>query len=195
MIAWLKDNSEVKNFIKGPLFRVKVPLSIDRDKRTLVSLTLFSNGKKGTILRYLIGKLLWDELNLVEKELLWQFPDSTKFPIYQILLSIKIVGKRTTRENYNKVAPFFQQRPITRENYLSMKHQIVCLIRKDEKRLPKGPKFSGYCKGHRDHGSIGTEREYYSQEYTDTVCDREEIFLSFLTIKDYRQGYILLMKA
>jgi hypothetical protein len=192
MIIKVKNYSEGLKILRSTRYsKFKVNLSIDREKGLRKDLVLLSSGGRTTVIRYLIGKLLWDELTNKEKELLYSLPESLKFPYFQILKSLNNTEKSLVRKRYNSIAYIFKLKEITRQQYLSIKGQCLILLYEEERILPKVTKFSGYVKSHKDHGTLGEEREYLSEEFS-PVIDLESILYSFLTVGEFPFKEILL---
>lgn len=167
-----------------------IPIYIDRENGISESYLFFSKGKKGALVDYLVGKLLWDELTKLEAEILILLPESTKYPVFSILKSIQSIGKKLTRERFNLHAPKLGLATYTRQQYLSINGQSTFLLKRVKRIYSKSPKYSGYCKGYKDHGSLGTERYYYP-EFDVPKIDKEQILDFFLTVEEFPQGYIL----
>jgi hypothetical protein len=149
-------------------------------------LVFLSRGRKSTLTRYLLGKLLWDNLSILEKDIMFTIPEFLKYPYYQILKSLIYTSKKVVRDRYNNIAPIFKLKTITRQQYLSIKGQFFSTFYEEEKRLPKTRKYSGYTKHHLDHGSIGEEKFYFSEEFA--PVDYESILFTFLTVGEFPFG-------
>jgi len=129
--------------------------------------------------------LFWDELTELERDILFYLPEVTQFPQLQILQSIQRVGKVATRRRYNQICTRFKLPTITRQQYLSITKQSTFLFLGIERKLPKGPKYSGYTKHYRDQGSLGSgDREFYLPEIDPLPLIDEEEFLHLLTVGD-----------
>lgn len=192
MFIEISNRSVVRHHIpRQGIHEFYVPINIDRTNGVSEFWLFFSKGKKSTLIDYLIGKLLWDELSKLEAEILLLLPESTKFPFYNILKSIKVRGKKLTRERYNIAAPKLGQSTFTRQQYLSLSGQSIFLLLRIKRTYPKTAKYSGYVKGYRDHGTLRLDKvEIYPdpERYSINV---EEILDLLLTVEEFPQGYIL----
>lgn len=188
--------SEVKTSFRGPLFRYPIALGIDRNKGTLMRWIVLSNGKQSTLNRYLFGKWLWDELNQEEWRIFCSLPVITKdLAIYLSLKAqILVKSKKLIRKRLEIISSLLGLTFVTRRQYLSIKGQCVWFFRKESINLKKTPKYSGYTKHHRDHGSLGPEREENFPELVGSVRnDSEEFILHYLIVGELPSigGYVV----
>jgi hypothetical protein len=162
-------------------------IEIDHEKAVLRRWIVFSQGKRSVLLRYLFGKLLWDELNSFEKRVLFSLPEVTND--LTIFLSLKALNlgtsKRDLRSRLEK-SPFPELKFISRQQYLSIKGRVQFFFKFEEINLRKTRKFSGYTKHHKDKGSLGTEREFYFSELLDPYENvSEDVLLTYLSVGSF----------
>lgn len=176
--------SEAFASFKGPLINYYVVRSIDREKGLLRRWTVFSQGKRSVLVKYLFGKLLWDELNSFEKLVFWTLTEITQERTIYLSLKALILGcsKRDLRRRLEK-SPFEELRYITRQQYLSIKGRVNFFFLEETVTLRSVPKFTGYTKHHKDKGSLGPQRYENISEVLDPISDiSEEILLEYLTV-------------
>lgn len=176
--------SEVLTSFRGPLIQYPVVQYINREKGTLRRWIVFSQGKRSTLVRYLFAKLLWDELNSLERRVFFSLNEVTKDTT--MFLSLKAlnlgVPKSLLRERL-KNSPFPELKYISRQQYISVKGRVNFFLKEEEINLRKTPKFSGYTKHHNDKGSLGTERDSYISEILEPFENiDEEVILEYLTV-------------
>jgi len=176
--------SEVYTSFRGPLIQYQLVKSIDRETGLLRRWTVFSQGKRSTLVRYLFGKLLWDELNSFEIKVFFHLSEVVNDKT--IFLSLKAlnygISKSTLRKRLSH-AETLGLWNITRQQYLSIKGRVNFFFLEETVNLRKVTKFSGYTKHHKDKGSLGIEREYYFSEILDPLYDiSDEILLSYLIV-------------
>lgn len=175
--------SEVLTSFRGPLIEFPIVKSINREKGTLRRWIVFSQGKRSTLVKYLFGKLLWDELNSFEQSVFWHLREITEDRT--IWLSLKAlsldVSKRNLRRRLEK-GMFLGFNFISRQQYLTIKGRVNFFFLEEEIILRKTPKYSGYTKHYKDKGSLRPEREFLS-EVLEPVSDiSDEIMLTYLTV-------------
>lgn len=185
VIKTVSRRSEVFTSFRGPLIQFPIVRSIDRNTGILRRWIVFSQGKRSTLVRYLWGKFLWDELNRLEALIFWSLDEITKdTSIYLSLKAINTCGtpKRLVRKRLESGA-FLGFTFISRQQYLSIKGRVNYFFLEETITLQKTPKYSGYTKHYKDKGSLGKERDYYISEILDPIDNvSEEIRLSFLTV-------------
>lgn len=179
--------SEVLTSFRGPLIQYPVVQYINREKGTLRRWIVFSQGKRSTLVKYLFAKLLWDELNSLERKVFFSLNEVTKD--VTIFLSLKALNlgtpKSLLRERL-RTSPFSELKYISRQQYISVKGRVNFFLKEEEINLRKTPKFSGYTKHHNDKGSLGLERDYYISEILEPFESvSEEIILQYLTVGSF----------
>lgn len=172
---------------KGPLIQFQIVKSIDRNKGFIRRWTVFSNGKRSTLVRLLFGKLLWDELNRKESDVFWNLSEiTTNLTIYLSLKALALgVDKRLLRERLEKGEKLFSLDFISRQQYLTLKGRSNNFFIEETVSLRRTPKFSGYTKHHKDKGSLGTRRDDYVSEILEPIRDvseKETVIFRFLSI-------------
>lgn len=171
----------------GPLFQYFIVKSIDRNTGLLRRWAVFSNGKRPTLVRFLFGKWLWDELKESEMNMFWHLSEITddftinsSFRARKFGISKKDIRKRL--EQFNKLysLEFF----ITRQQYLTLKGRGNWFFKEETVSLRKVPKYSGYTKHYKDKGTLGTQREYYLSENEESFVDvnKSSLLFEFLTV-------------
>lgn len=178
--------SEVFTSFHGPMISFHIVKSIDREKGLLRRWTVFSQGKRSTLVQYLFGKLLWDELNVLENRVFWHLSEiTTDLTIYLSLKALVLgTSKRDLRKRLER-SIFPELKFITRQQYLTLKGRVNWIFLEETVNLRKVNKFSGYTKHHKDKGSLGPEREFIS-EILEPVCDvSEEVLLHYLTVGEF----------
>lgn len=179
--------SEVFTSFRGPLVSFPIVKSIDREKGILRRWIVFSQGKRSTLIKYLLGKLLWDELNSIESSLFWYLPEITNDRTIYLSLKALALGlsKSLLRKRLEK-GEFLGFKFITRQQYLTIKGRVNFFLMEETISLRSVPKFSGYTKHHKDKGSLGTEREFYLSEILDPCNDvSDDILLKYLTVGEF----------
>lgn len=162
-------------------------ISIDRNNSTLRRWVVFSQGKRPTLVRYLFGKWLWDELNSVEMNVFWHMREITDDITIFLSLKAKNLGtsKREIRQRLEH-SPFPELQFISRQSYLTLKGRVTYFLYEEVISLRKVEKYSGYTKHYKDKGSLGIEREFYLSEIFDPYENvSEEILLRYLTVGDF----------
>jgi len=132
----------------------------------------------------LFGKLLWDELNTLEKELFWNLDEVTRdVTIFNTLRALNAgTSRKLLRERLEK-GSFLGLWFISRQQYLSIKGRVDWIFYKETINLRKVPKYSGYTKHHNDHGSLALEREEIFSELLEPYEDmNESSIFDFLTV-------------
>lgn len=176
--------SEVLSSFRGPLHSYHIVKSVDREKGLLRRWTVFSEGKRSTLTKYLFGKLLWDELNIAEKSVFWHLREITSDTTIYLSLKALVFGvsKKLLRKRLES-GSFLGFNFITRQQYLSIKGRVHFFLIEETVNLRKVPKFSGYTKHYKDKGSLAPEREDYLSESFEPLSDvSEEIMLRYLTV-------------
>lgn len=136
---------KIPNF-SGGFSTVRVTLSTDREKGTIVRFVVFSSGKRHSLFKYLWHKLVWDELSKLEFELFLSMPESLSNPkIVGFLRSRLSIDKRVLRKRLNMLELLLGEKVTSLESYRGLKRMRLD-IQKEIGRLPKVPKFSGYCR-------------------------------------------------
>jgi len=179
--------SEVLTSFRGPLISFPIVKSINRETGILRRWIVFSQGKRSTLVRYLFGKLLWDELNSLESSVFWHLPEVTKDSTIYLSLKALVLGvsKRDLRRRL-EAGQFLGLMFISRQQYLTLKGRVNWFFLEETITLRKPIKFSGYTKHHKDKGSLGTEREYFISEILDPTNDvSEETILEYLTVGEF----------
>lgn len=176
--------SEVFTSFRGPLLSFQIVKSVDREKGTLRRWTVFSQGKRQTLVRYLFGKLFWDELNTKEREVFWYLTEFTSN--MTMFLCLKALAQGIERKLVRKRAMdlnSFGFNFITRQQYLTIKGRMNYFLFEEVVNLRRVPKFSGYTRHHKDQGSLGFEREYLLSEILEPDVDVSfEIYWEYLTV-------------
>lgn len=180
----VSKSSEVITSFRGPMNNFPIVQSINREKGVLRRWIVFSQGKRSTLVKYLFGKLLWDELNSIERRIFWSLSEITSDNT--IFLSLKALNLGTSRKdlrNRLERSPFKELWYISRQQYVSIKGRVNFFFLEEEINLRKVTKYSGYTKHYKDKGHLGTEREYYVSEVLDPFEDvEEEILLNYLSV-------------
>jgi hypothetical protein len=178
--------SEVFTSFRGPLNQFRVMQSIDHEQGISRFWTVFSQGKRSTLVKYLWGKLLWDELNKLERDLFFHLSEITEdISIYLSLKALVLgVHKRDLRKRLEQ-GSFLGLQFITRQQYLSIKGRVNFFLLTEVVHLRKVTKYSGYTKHYKDKGTLRPERvENYSEIFELTSDISEEVILTYLTVGD-----------
>lgn len=175
--------SEVYTSFRGPMISFPIVQYIDREKGTLRRWIVFSQGKRRTLIQYLFGKLLWDNLNAEETRVFWHLTEITRDRTIYLSLKALVQGvsKRDLRRRLEK-AEFLSLWFVSRQQYLTLKGRVNWIFLEETINLRKTPKYSGYTKHYKDKGSLGPGRDIVSEilEPVDDISD--EIILSYLTV-------------
>lgn len=175
--------SEVLTSFRGPLISFPIVKSIDRNTGTLRRWVVFSQGKRPTLVRFLFGKLLWDELNTIEREVFWHLREVTKDRTIYLSLKALALGipKKLLRERLKQLE-FLGINFISRQQYLTLKGRVNWFLKEETITLRRVPKYSGYTKHYKDKGSFGPERDYVSEVLEPVHDVSDEIIFEFLTV-------------
>lgn len=159
---------------------------MNRETGLLRRWTVFSQGKRSTLVRYLFGKLLWDELNNFENTIFWHLQEVTNDKTIYLSLKALILGtsKNDLRRRLEK-GEFLGFWNITRQQYLTLKGRVNWFFLEETVSLRRVPKFSGYTKHHKDHGSLSPEREFISEIFEPVNDVSEELLLRYLTVGEF----------
>jgi len=131
---------------KGPFLRWFVSYNINREKGTCDRLVVFSSGRRHSTFMYLWHKLVWDTLTKQEFFLFITLPEvlgSDK--ITGFLRSILILPKRTIRHRLNLIERLIGEKETSQIHYQGYKRMKIEIL-KEQIRLPKTKKFSGYVR-------------------------------------------------
>lgn len=181
----VSKRSEVLSSFRGPLLQFSIVKSVNRETGILRRWTVFSQGKRSVLVKYLFGKLLWDELNKEEAKIFWNLSEiTTNVSIY---LCLKALAFGTEKQLIRKRLEFLNGKFgilfVTRQQYLTIKGRINFFFMEETVSLRRVPKFSGYTKHHKDKGSLGPEREIALSEVLEPIVDvSEELFWIYLTV-------------
>lgn len=176
--------SEVLPSFRGPLIQYRILQSIDHEKGFARRWTVFSQGKRSTMVRYLFAKLLWDELNTLESRVFWCLPEiTTDLTIYLSLKALAFgLSRKLLRERLES-GQIFGLKFISRQSYISVKGRCHFFLFEEQVTLRRTTKFSGYTKHYKDKGSLGAEREEYFSELLEPISNvSEELLFEFLTV-------------
>lgn len=183
-ITSVKKPSEVLSSFRGPLLQYPIVKSIDRNKGTLRRWIVFSQGKRSTLVNYLWGKLLWDELTSLEGKIFWHLKEITsESTIYLGLKALAFgVSKKLLRQRLES-SPFKELKFITRQQYLSIKGRVNFFFLEEEISLRKVPKYSGYTKHYKDKGSLALEKEEILSEVLEPYRGiTDDLLYQYLTV-------------
>lgn len=186
-IFLVSSRSDVITSYRGPLISFPIVKSINHETGVLRRWVVFSQGKRPALVKYLFGKLLWDELTKVELDVWWHLREITKDPSIYLSLKALVLGvsKRDLRKRLIN-SPFPELKAPSRQQYLSVKGQVSFFLKEETLILRKPTKFSGYTKHYKDQGSLGTNREYYFPEILEPYENvSEEILLQYLTVGEF----------
>jgi len=187
--------SEVLTSFRGPLIKYQVMKSIDYEQGTYRFWTVFSQGKRSTLVKYLFGKLLWDELNRFERDLFFRLPEITENKTIYLSLKALVLGvtKRDLRRRLEQ-GSFLNLSFPSRQQYLSIKGRVNFFFMEEQVHLRSVTKYSGYTKHYKDKGSLRHERvDYYSEIFDPTSNISDEVILTYLTVGDipFFEGRVL----
>lgn len=179
--------SEVITSFRGPLIQFPVVQFINREKGILRRWIVFSQGKRSTLVRYLFAKLLWDELNSLERKVFFSMSEvTTDTTMFLSLKALNLGVPKSILRQRLKNSPFPELKFISRQQYISIKGRVNFFLKEEEINLRKTPKFSGYTKHHRDKGSLGLEREFYLSEILEPFENiDEEVLFQYLTVGSF----------
>jgi len=144
----------------------------------------FSKGKRRTLLKYLFGKLIWDELSNFERTVFFTLQEVTEdFTIY---LSLKALILGTNRRDLRKRLEnghFLGFWFVTRQQYLSIAGEVDFFLIREELHPRRTTKYSGYTKHYKDKGSLRPHVETYVPE-TDEPIESipDKLMLEYLTV-------------
>lgn len=183
-ILRISRRSDALASFKGPMLSFPIIISINREKSVLRRWIVFSQGKRSTLVRYLFGKLLWDELNSLEKSVFWCLSEIVDDNTIFLALRALNMGVNKTKLRQRLIVNPFGLWYITRQQYISIKGRVNFFFLEENVSLRKTTKYSGYTKHYKDKGSIGTQRrEPMASEFLDPIIDvSEEVILRYLTV-------------
>lgn len=176
--------SDVFTSFQGPLIQFHVVRSIDRNKGFLRRWTVISNGRRPTLVRYLFGKWLHNELNSLESLLFWSLSEVTRDTTIYVSLKAFTLGvpKKTIRKNLAR-GSFLGLWYITRQQYLTIKGRVNYVLKEETVSLRNSPKYSGYTKHYKDKGSLRKEVDASIDEVLDPIQEVSiESLLKFLSV-------------
>jgi hypothetical protein len=175
------------SFGKGPLTEIRIDVSIDRNTGLCRRYVLFSRGGRRVIINYLFGKLLWDELSVVERKLFLSLHECTRDRTIYLSLKALVFGvpKSILRERLETLSKLGLCSYVSRQQYLSIKGQTLAVLFEETFTLRKVPKYSGYTRHYKDQGSLGKPHEEFLNSELDDLFDMKEfddIVFLFLTV-------------
>lgn len=178
-----KQSEAVASF-RGPMSSFIIVKSINHETGISRRWRVFSQGKRSILVKYLFGKMLWDELNSFERNVFWNLPEITTD--LTIFLSLKALGlgfdRKLIRKNLER-GSFLGFWFVSRQQYLTLKGRVNWFFIEETISLRKVPKFSGYTRHHKDKGSLGSERDFSVSEIFEPLSNvNEESMLHFLTV-------------
>jgi len=177
--------SEVFTSFRGPMLSFHIVKSINRETGILRRWTVFSQGKRSTLVTFLFGKLFWDELNTTEAKIFWNLSElTTVSPIYLCMKALALgIDKKLVRKRALILRNLTGFAFPTRQQYLTIKGRVNFFLYEEAVNLRRVPKFSGYTKHHKDKGSLGPEKEEILSEILDPdVNISDEIHWNFLSV-------------
>lgn len=177
------DPSQVQKWIRSQRrhFQYPITISIDYNKGLIERWTVFSQGKRSTLVRYLFGKWLWDELTSEEWRVFILLPEVLSD--YKIFIPIskninESIPKKIIRKRLEDLSKIMSIIYLTKQQYKSISSQSNFLLYENRSRLAKTPKFSGYTKHYKDKGNLPREKTLMPSE----TLEFEEIDDSIQTI-------------
>lgn len=184
-IQEVKAGSKIKDLIHdGPLHQYSIDFYINRDKGIVRRWNVFSQGKRSTLVNYLFGKLLWDELNRFEKTIFFNLSEITSdFTIYNTLKAIVLgTSKKDVRKRLEN-GSFLGLNYISKDRYLMIKHRVNFFFLAEEVSLRRVTKYSGYTKHYKDKGSLRPHIETYVSPSTVFFTNiSERTVIEYLTV-------------
>jgi hypothetical protein len=172
---------------KGGFREFRVTVNILRDKGLRSDWVVLSRGKRSTFVEILFGKLLWDNLSFVEKEIFFSTSECTKDTT--IFLSLKAlelgVSRKVLRGRLEFLSNLKMIKFINREQYKSKTSMVSFFLFKEDVKLKKTPKYSGWTRGHRDHGTLPILRaDFLPTDLDDefNLFDKEILVWEFLSV-------------
>lgn len=176
--------SEVLSSFRGPLIQYRILQSVDHEKGIARRWTVFSQGKRSTLVRYLFGKLIWDELNIQESRVFWVLPEvTTDLTIYLSLKALAFGLSRSLLRKRLEAGQIFGLKFISRQQYLTVKGRVNFFLIEEQVTLRRTTKFSGYTKHYKDKGSLAPERDEIISEILEPIVNvSEELLFEFLTV-------------
>lgn len=183
-ITLASNPSEVITSFRGPMIKYHIVRSVNRNTGVLRRWTVFSQGKRRTLVSYLFGKVLWDELNTFENNVFWSLKEIVEDQTIYLSLKAMILGvpKRLLRERL-KNGEFLGLNYISRQQYLTVKGRVNFFFLEETVNLRRTTKYSGYTKHYKDKGSLRPEREEILSEMFEPLNDvSDETILEYLTV-------------
>lgn len=150
-------------------------------------LFVYSQGSRVKVHRFLWLKMLWNELTKLEWELFLAMPETLNSEmIYSSLRAINFQGKRKTRNRLIQSTVIDDELRPTHDRYRGFQRLNVEISR-ENRSLPKVPKFSGYVKSASAIGSKSPRKSSLldlmtinDQDYMEIVFD----WFSYLTVEE-----------
>lgn len=182
----ISSRSDDYSSFKGPLFQFPVMISIDRNKSVLRRWICFSSGKRSTLVNYLFGKWLWDELTKKEQEIFLILPEITSDPAIYSCFRARVLGvpKNIIRKRLENLSKILSVKYISRQQYLSIKGRSKWFFKEETISLRKTTKYSGYTKHYKDKGSIGSQRRDVVSEILESYVSEDKFsqILQFISV-------------
>lgn len=145
-----------KPSFSGPFRKFDVDLLVDQEGAKVDFLRVFSSGKRGTVLRFLKAKYLWDTLTKREMKLLIYLLPEKDLLFWTVLTAVaKGIPKKEIRNRVNFIAPFIGEETITRDNWNGLKSVRIEVL-EGQRRLPRTKKYTGYVRSIASLGKGGT---------------------------------------
>ena len=144
---------------KGGFFTFRQTIFVDQENRVQECFLVYSSGRRETVKKYLWLKLVHDNLTRIEYELFISMLGEQDAKIWSFLKLLVYAPKSLLRKRLIRTEIKLEEKVSDRDSYRGIK-KIRIEIQKENRRLPKTKKFSGYIKSLSSRGKspLGTGR-------------------------------------
>lgn len=159
-------------------------ISVNQEKSFRRYFSVLSSGRRNKVIVHLYNKWLWDSLTLVELELLFCFPEFFRDPI--LFNSFRVIQLGVTKKDLRKRVLMlnylgYTNLPLNLLSYKGLRGNLLISFSKEEKKLPRSKKYSGYTKHYKDQGSLRSGSEVFETLLPEVdMFDHDAFIFEFL---------------
>lgn len=169
----MSDNSTRTPNFKGKFFTTQVTLFTNREKGLKDVLLVFSSGKREAVREYLWLKFLWSQLSSDEYLLFLATLSNKEEKKWAFLRLLTTKSKKLLRRRLIHIETLLGEKDSSKSR-LEGYYRLRIEIRKEVRRLPKVPKFSGYIKSPSAVGTKSLVRRSLDEMVGNTPDDYED---------------------
>lgn len=166
-------STRTPNF-KGSFFTMQETLFTNREKGFQDVLLVFSSGKREAVKEYLWLKFLWSQLSKDEYLLFLSTLSPKEDKKWAFLRLLKPNSKKELRNRLIKLETLLEKK-VSSKDRLRGYYRLRIEIRKETRRLPKVPKYSGYIKSPSAVGNKSLVRRSLDEMIEHSSFDYDEI--------------------